>query len=140
MRIEIVLPYPRFFSDVHLGYLPQVPRYQVPFFPPNKHRIVNQYRGGGQCADGSAGTTCRYRGGVPLRVNLNPGSENLQNQHDFGNYDRVLLLGTRQGQSLSSCKSMGRHCVDNNAGAQRYPFSGRFQISFFFLHSASPGC
>ena len=24
---------------------------------------------------------------------------------------------------------MGRHCADNNAGAQRYLFSGRFQIS-----------
>jgi len=39
------------------------------------------------------------------------------------------LLGTRQGPALSSCKSMGRHCADNNAGAQRYLFSGRFQIS-----------
>ncbi len=42
---------------------------------------------------------------------------------------RVLLLGTRHGQVLSSCKNMGRHCADNNAGAQRYLFSGRFQIS-----------
>ena len=39
------------------------------------------------------------------------------------------MLGTRQGPALSSCKSMGRHCADNNAGAQRYLFSGRFQIS-----------
>jgi len=39
------------------------------------------------------------------------------------------LLGTRQGPALSSCKSMGRHCADNNAGAQRYLFSGRFQIT-----------
>jgi len=38
-----------------------------------------------------------------------------------------LLLGTRHGPALSSCKSM--HCADNNAGAQRYLFSGRFQIS-----------
>ena len=42
---------------------------------------------------------------------------------------RVLLLGTRHGPALSSCKSMGRHCVDINAGAQRYLFSDRFQIS-----------
>jgi len=39
------------------------------------------------------------------------------------------LLGTRHGPALSSCKSMGRHCADNNAGAQRYLFPGRFQIS-----------
>ncbi len=39
------------------------------------------------------------------------------------------MLGTRQGPGLSSCKNMGRHCADNNAGAQRYLFSGRFQIS-----------
>ena len=42
---------------------------------------------------------------------------------------RVLLLGIRHGPALSSCKSMGRHCADNNAGAQRYPFSDRFQIT-----------
>ena len=39
------------------------------------------------------------------------------------------MLGTRHGPALSSCKSMGRHCADNTAGAQRYLFSGRFQIS-----------
>jgi hypothetical protein len=39
------------------------------------------------------------------------------------------LLGTRHGPALSSCKSMGRHCADNNARAQRYLFSDRFQIS-----------
>ena len=39
------------------------------------------------------------------------------------------MLGTRYGPALSSCKSMGRHCADNNAGAQRYLFSGHFQIS-----------
>ena len=39
------------------------------------------------------------------------------------------MLGTRHGPALSSCKSMGRHCADSNAGAQRYLFSGRFQIS-----------
>ncbi len=32
-------------------------------------------------------------------------------------------------EHLFLMKSMGRHCADNNAGAQRYPFSGRFQIS-----------
>ena len=39
------------------------------------------------------------------------------------------MLGTRHGPALSSCKSMGRHCAVNNAGAQRYLFSSRFQIS-----------
>jgi hypothetical protein len=37
--------------------------------------------------------------------------------------------GLGNGPALFSCKSMGRHCADNNAGAQRYLFSGRFQIS-----------
>jgi hypothetical protein len=30
---------------------------------------------------------------------------------------------------LTKSQIMGRHCADNNTGAQRYLFSGRFQIS-----------
>ncbi len=42
-------------------------------------------------------------------------------------FDRDSVAG--DWPALSSRKSMGRHCADNNAGAQRYLFSGRFQIS-----------
>ena len=35
--------------------------------------------------------------------------------------------------------SMGRHCADNNAGAQRYPFFGSFSDIWRSRHSASPG-
>ena len=34
---------------------------------------------------------------------------------------------------------MGRHCEDNNAGAQRYPFFGSFSDIWRSRHSASPG-
>jgi len=33
--------------------------------------------------------------------------------------------------------SMGRHCADNNAGAQRYPFFGSFSDICRSRHSAS---
>jgi hypothetical protein len=49
------------------------------------------------------------------------------------------LLGTRHGPALSSCKSTGRHCADNNAGAQRYPFFGSFSDIWRSRHSASSG-
>jgi hypothetical protein len=42
---------------------------------------------------------------------------------------RVLLLGTRRGPALSSCKSMGRHCRIILQGHRDTFFSGRFQIS-----------
>ena len=49
-------------------------------------------------------------------------------------------VGTRHGPALSSCeKSWGRHCADNNAGAQRYPFFGSFSDIWRSRHSASPG-
>jgi len=35
--------------------------------------------------------------------------------------------------------SMGRHCADNNAGAQRYPFFGSFSDIWRSRHSASSG-
>jgi len=51
-----------------------------------------------------------------------------------------FCVGTRHGPALSSCKkSWGRHCADNNAGAQRYPFFGSFSDIWRSRHSASPG-
>ena len=51
-----------------------------------------------------------------------------------------FCVGTRHGPALSSCKkSWERHCADNNAGAQRYPFFGSFSDIWRSRHSASPG-
>ena len=46
------------------------------------------------------------------------------------------MLGTRHGPALSSCKSMGRHCADNNAGAQKGTF---FRVVFRYLATAALG-
>ena len=53
--------------------------------------------------------------------------------------NRQSMGQSLHGPALSSCKSMGRHCADNNAGAQRYLFSGWFSDIWRSRHSASSG-
>ena len=48
------------------------------------------------------------------------------------------MWGLGMGRPFSHVQAWGRHCADNNAGAQRYLFSGRSD-SWRSRHSASPG-
>ena len=43
------------------------------------------------------------------------------------------------GRPFPHVQAWGRHCADNNAGAQRYPFFGSFSDIWRSRHSGSPG-
>jgi hypothetical protein len=42
------------------------------------------------------------------------------------------------GRPFPPVQAWGRHCADNNAGSQRYPFFGSFSDIWRSRHSASP--
>ena len=49
------------------------------------------------------------------------------------------VWGLGMGRPFPHVQAWGRHCADNNAGAQRYPFFGSFSDIWPSRHSASPG-
>jgi hypothetical protein len=53
-------------------------------------------------------------------------------------FSGVHIVSLGMGRPFPHVQAWGRHCADNNAGAQRYLFSGRSDI-WRSRHSASPG-